>query len=162
MNRSAFMQQALQSRISIDAKRQGMQQAATVLARPIGGWIQAIRTGLGMSATDLARRLGVGTASVTRLEASEKRGAISLESLKRVADELNCELVYALVPREDLATTVRNRALAIARRRLTDTQATMALENQSLGSEVLNKLIEQRANELAESRSLWKPENDNL
>lgn len=162
MNRSDFMQQALQSRISLDAKRQAMHEAATVLARPRGGWIHAIRIGLGMSATDLARRLGVGPASITRLEASEKRGTISLESLKKVADELNCELVYALVPREDLAITAKRRALAIARGRLSSTQSTMALEDQALGSEVLEKLIEQRANELVESRSLWKPEFDDV
>src|SRR5215217_7999866 len=68
-------------------------------ARPHGGWVRAIRDALGMSAADLAERMGVTQSTVARLESSERDGRIQLDTLQRAADALDCDLVYALVPR---------------------------------------------------------------
>jgi len=38
------------------------------------------------------------------LEAAEERGAISLNSLRRAAEAMDCELVYVVVPRGVAAT----------------------------------------------------------
>jgi len=159
MAKSEFMRQSIQARISLDAKRIAMQDAAKTLANPRGGWIQTIRTGLGMSATDLAHRLNVVPSTIHRLEASENAGTINLESLMKVADELGCDLVYALVPRQDLELVVKNQALEVAKRKLSRTQMTMALEQQELQMKILDKLIEQKARELSESNRLWKVED---
>jgi len=156
MAMSESMRQSVQARISLDAKRLAMQDAAKTLARPRGGWIQAIRTGLGMSAADLARRMNVAPSTIHRLEASENAGTINLESLNKVADELGCDVVYALVPRQDLDLVVKNRALEVAKQKLSRTQMTMALEQQALQSDILDRLIEQKARELLESNKLWK------
>lgn len=156
MAKSEFIRQSLQARIAIDAKRPTMQQAAKALSKPRGGWIHSIRTALGMSTADLATRLGVAASTVNRLEKSEVQGTVNLESLTKVADALNCDLVYALVPKVDIEILVRRQALEVATRRLKTTQATMALEQQAVQLQVLNKLIEQKARELAESRALWK------
>jgi predicted DNA-binding mobile mystery protein A len=109
-----------------------------------------------MSTTDLSNRLKVTPSTVHRLEKSEIAGTINLESLKKVAEELGCELVYALVPRQDLELVVKKRAFELATEKLKQTQSTMALEQQELQVDVLNKLIEQKARELVESRELWK------
>lgn len=156
MAKSEFMRQSLQARISLDSKRISLQDASRTISRPLGGWIQAIRTGLGMSTADLAVRLGVAPSSVHRLEASEVAGTINLDSLKKVAEELGCDVVYAMVPRQDLEVVVQTRALEVARRLLRRTQMTMALEQQAIQEVVLNRLIEQKARELAESTQLWK------
>ncbi len=159
MAKSEFIRQSIQARISLDAKRHAMQDAAQTLANPRGGWIQTIRTGLGMSAADLAHRLNVVPSTIHRLESSENAGTINLESLKKVADELGCDLVYALVPRQDLELVVKNQALEVAKRKLRRTQMTMALEQQELQMKILDKLIEQKARELSESSRLWKVED---
>lgn len=159
MAKSEFMRQSIQARISLDAKRLTMQGAAQALTKPRGGWIQGIRTGLGMSVADLAHRLNVVPSTIHRLEASENAGTINLESLQRVADELGCDLVYALVPRQDLDVVVKKQALEVAKRKLRRTQMTMALEQQELQIEILDKLIEQKARELSESSRLWKAED---
>ena len=156
MAKSEFMRQSLQTRISLDAKRLAFHDAAKTLVKPRGGWIQVIRIGLGMSSADLARRLNVAPSTIHRLEASENAGTINLESLKKVADELGCDVVYALIPRQDLDLVVREQALKVAKRNLNRTQMTMALEQQALQTEILNKLIEQKARELSESNKLWK------
>ena len=69
------------------------------MGRPHRGWIRAVRDALGMSTTELARRLGVSQQRVTALEQGELRLSIQLNTLKRVANALDCELVYAQVPK---------------------------------------------------------------
>lgn len=82
-------------------------------ARPVKGWLRAIRTGLGMSGVQLARQLGVTPPRVVEMEKSEVDGAISLKVLERAAETMGCVLVYALIPRAgSLEQTLRDQANA--------------------------------------------------
>src|SRR5215212_1792829 len=72
------------------------------LPLPRLGWIREIRSALGMSAAQLAHRLGVGQSTVAKLEKSEAEATISLQSLRKVAEAMDCTLVYAFVPRNTL------------------------------------------------------------
>src|SRR4051794_37115016 len=84
---------------------------------PVKGWIRAVREALGMTAEQLAKRLGVTQPAVVATEQSEAQGTIQLATMRRVAEALDCTLVYALVPNRPLETTVRERARLFARRR---------------------------------------------
>jgi predicted DNA-binding mobile mystery protein A len=82
------------------------------------GWVRSVREATGMPVEELARRLGVQRWAIRRLEVSEENSRILLGNLRRAAEGLGCELVYALVPKqgtlEDLAAEhegVRERAL---------------------------------------------------
>src|ERR1700733_2316935 len=86
------------------------------LGSPPHGWIRAIREALGMSAAGLAARLGITAGAVTRLEQSEAADRIQLDTLRRAADALGCDLVYLLVPRRPLDVGVSDRAREPARR----------------------------------------------
>src|SRR5665647_1795046 len=88
------------------------------LARPAAGWVRALRDALGMTAQDLAARMGVSRVAVNKLEASEQAGTVQLDTLARAADALGCDLVYALVPRVPLEEQVRRQAEAVARAEL--------------------------------------------
>lgn len=99
---------------------------------PPRGWIRAIRDALGMTATDLGRRIGVTQAAVAQFEKAEKDGSITLKSLRSAAEALDCTLVYALVPRRPLEDLMRDRASALADQQLARTHHTMSLENQAL------------------------------
>ena len=103
-------------------------------ASPVRGWIKAIREGLGMTTTQLAKRLGVSQPSVTALEQSEAKGTIELATLRRVAAALDCTVVYALVPNQPLEATVRERARLFAKKRLAPVEHTMLLEDQSVAA----------------------------
>jgi predicted DNA-binding mobile mystery protein A len=94
------------------------------------GWIKAVRQALGMSTTQLARRLGVKQPSVVGLEQSEAKGSIELATLRRTAEALDCTLVYALIPNRPLETTVRERARAFERSRRAPIEHSMLLEDQ--------------------------------
>jgi predicted DNA-binding mobile mystery protein A len=98
----------------------------------VRGWIKAVREALGMTTTQLAARLNVKQPSVVAMEQSEAKGAIELATLRRVAQALDCTLVYALVPNRPLESTIRARARAFARRRLGPVEHSMVLEDQTV------------------------------
>jgi predicted DNA-binding mobile mystery protein A len=83
-----------------------------------------------MSTAQLAKRMGVRQPIIIDLERSEERGSIELATLRRVAEALDCTLVYALVPNKPLETTIRERARAFERRRRRPVEHTMLLEDQ--------------------------------
>lgn len=103
-------------------------------ARPSRGWIKAIREALGMTTAQLARRIGVSQPRAVEIEKAERTGSITLDSLERAARALDCELVYALVPRKSLQQMAEERALKQARNRLAHINHTMALEDQGVSS----------------------------
>ena len=100
--------------------------------RPQKGWLRAIRDALGMTSSQLARRLRIAQPSVVELEQSEARGTITLKTLERTAEALGCRLVYALVPLQPLSEIVQSRASEVADRKLSSVAQTMRLEDQAV------------------------------
>jgi transcriptional regulator with XRE-family HTH domain len=49
---------------------------------------------------EFAERLGVSRREIFRLEKSEEEARIQLGTLRRAAEALDCELIYALTPRQ--------------------------------------------------------------
>lgn len=126
---------------------------------PPGGWLRAIRFATGMPAAFPARKLGLTQQGFDALEKSEASGAITLKSLKRAADAMDCDLVYAVVPRGggSVAPMIERQAVARARRQILPVAHSMRLESQ--GSKPGPK-VRELARKLAEhpSRVLWKHE----
>jgi predicted DNA-binding mobile mystery protein A len=115
---------------------------------PVRGWIKAIREALGMSTAQLARRLKIKQPSVVDIEKSEARGSIELATLRRVAEALDCTLVYALVPNKPLDTMVRDRARAFMRKRQQQVEHSMLLENQKVLKKVASKDAQARLDQV--------------
>lgn len=99
-----------------------------------------MREALNMSAEQLANRLGVTRARVVKIESAEIQDAITLRTLCETAEALDCELVYAIVPKagSSLEDIIKNRAQQIAKERVSNVAHSMALEAQGLPSSVLN------------------------
>jgi predicted DNA-binding mobile mystery protein A len=123
--------------------------------RPPKGWIRAIRDALGMSGPQFASRLGIRPQSVSDLEKSEATGSIQLKTLRRAAQALDCELVYALVPRRSLESAVRERARRIAARDLARVAHSMKLEDQGLDDSQQDARIEEYMRDVIKDRDLW-------
>src|SRR6185312_67253 len=121
---------ALQSQRSLDARFKDMRPAER-FKQPVRGWIKAIREALGMTTAQLARRIGVKQPTLVNIEQSEAKGTVQLATLRRVAEAMNCKLVYALVPNEPLESIVRQQARKVVARRLKSVEHTMRLEDQS-------------------------------
>ena len=135
-------------------------QGSENFARPPRGWIKAMRESLGMTTAQLARRIGVGQPRTVEIEKGEVRGSITLNSLRRAAHALDCELVYALVPRKPLEAMVEERATILAKRRVQAVHHTMALEGQGVREPDEFEQIRALARQLAEksSSNLWEDE----
>ncbi len=69
-------------------------------ASEVKSWIRTLREALGLREVELAERLGYEARSVYRLEKSEIRASIQVKHLRKVAEAMECDVVYALVPKE--------------------------------------------------------------
>jgi predicted DNA-binding mobile mystery protein A len=128
------------------------------LTPPKTGWLQAIRQALGLTIRQMAKRVGLTHSSYADAEANEAKGTISLAQLRRLADALECDLVYAVVPRRPLNEIVDQRATELAERRVQDVAHTMALEDQAASRELTDAQIAAAKNELLAGRwsRLWE------
>lgn len=126
-----------------------------LIPRPQVGWIRFIREALGMSSKALAHRLGVTPATMSETEKAELDESLTLKRLRRVADGMNCELVYYLLPREDVSVMVKKRAEHVAREKVMQMQLNMEYEDQAVREEFLRELVEVEVRRLMNSKKLW-------
>lgn len=133
-------------------------RAAAGQPRPPRGWVRAIRDALGMSSRQLAARMGLKQPTIAALEKSEEMDTVSLKTLRQAAEALNCQLVYALVPKATLEETVNARARALAEEQLARMHHTMQLENQALREPDLTDERKRITQSLLEGRAsrLWE------
>jgi predicted DNA-binding mobile mystery protein A len=131
----------------LDKRFAKLNALANEAVRPSRGWIRAIREALGMTTGQLAKRLGVRQPRVIELERGEATGNITVKSLERAAEALGCRLVYALVPMEPLADTIRKRASVLAEQQLAAVEQTMRLEAQEVSD---NSVREEARKQLVE------------
>lgn len=124
---------------------------------PASGWVRAIRDSLGLTSEQLAERLGVRQPSVLGLERNEAEGRITLATLRRAAEAMDCTLVYALAPNTPLEAMVQEAALDAAKRELAATLQTMRLEDQAPRKADQREMLQALAMEIAEAggRRLW-------
>jgi predicted DNA-binding mobile mystery protein A len=108
-------------------------RTAKTSARPRKGWLRAIRQALGMSARELGLRLGTSRQRPLQLEMAEADDRITLKSLRAAADALDCDLVYALVPRSSIDALRTIRLRDEAAKRVLSVEHSMALEDQAVG-----------------------------
>jgi predicted DNA-binding mobile mystery protein A len=125
--------------------------------RPMKGWIRAIRDALGMNMRQFADRLGVSKSRIPRIEQDEITGSLTLKTMNRVADTLDCVFVYGFVPRISLDDTVKKQASIVAERRMNRLMHTMNLEAQGLSSKNAKKAFNNMVVEIIDSPSvLWQ------
>ncbi|HBE92001.1 MAG TPA: mobile mystery protein A [Gammaproteobacteria bacterium] len=130
------------------------------LSRPQKGWIKAVREALGMTTGQLGKRMGVSQPRVVAVEKAEMNDSITLDTLERAAQALDCRLMYALVPRKSLDEIVKDRATLLAKGRLASVSHTMGLEAQGVNAdderEQFNRIVQQLINK--PGSLLWQEE----
>lgn len=124
---------------------------------PERGWIRTLREALGMTALQLGKMVGIERSRIARLESAEASGDLKLSSLKKIADGLNMDFVYAFVPKESLETMVRDQARKVALKRLSRLDHTMRLEKQELSDAEKEKMLEDMIQKilLEDPKALW-------
>ena len=150
MNRPMAAAEARRSLDRVLAPYRGVSRRA-----PARGWIRAVRDALGMTAGQLGERMGVTQPAINRLEVSEAEGTIQLKSLRRAAEALGCEVVYALVPRQTLAATYDEAARRVARREFGRLDHSMALEDQAVDDAAEDERLRRFIAEALNPREVW-------
>lgn len=123
--------------------------------RPHRGWIRAIRDALGMSAKEMAQRMGVIQQNIFQFENSEVNDRIQLSTLRQAADALNCDLVYVLLPRTSLEDAVKTQARRKAESILDQVAHHSRLEDQSLPPHEMQAQVDDLADRFVDRRGLW-------
>ncbi len=77
---------------------------------PKSGWIAELRKALQMTTTQLAKRLKVPQSNVSIFEKAERNKKITIDSLQRAAEALDCDLHYMFIPKNGLEATLGDRA----------------------------------------------------
>ncbi|MCG2660930.1 MAG: mobile mystery protein A [Kiritimatiellae bacterium] len=124
---------------------------------PPKGWVRAIRNALGMTAKQLAGRLGIAQQAVARIEKDELSGSVTIKTMRRVAECLDCVFVCGFVPRSSLETSLRKQAQKFATKRLAQASQTMTLEDQALSTKENEKVLSEMVDELVNTlpSNLW-------
>lgn len=136
----------------------GDTESLRTLHNPSDGWLRAIREALGLPIRALAARAGLSNTATLSAERNEARGTISINQLRRMAAALDCELIYALVPRRDLAVVVDEQAEKLAREEVLGVAHSMSIEDQRPLDEFLRRQIDARKRQLLEGSwsRLWR------
>jgi predicted DNA-binding mobile mystery protein A len=118
------------------------------LQPPVKGWLRSIREALGMSGKQLGERLEVSQPRVVQLEKDELSGALTLKTMRQAAEAMDCQFVYAVVPRTSLEETIRQQARKVAAKRMYRTSHTMLLEDQIVSNDEQQKMLEAKVEDL--------------
>ncbi len=133
------------------------------LGRPASGWIQTVRTALGMSGAALSKRLGGGRTMAANLERYEREERVTLKTMREAAEAMGCRFVYAIVPPEgeSIESLVEAQAQRRAAALIRSAAVHMSLEAQQLGDEDTRAELERIKRELLQHtpRDFWEQES---
>jgi len=114
-------------------------RSSEIKIMPMGGWVNAIRTALGMTLQQLATRAGTGASRIKRIEGDEISGSVTIKTLKSIAAAMDSDLVYAIIPRKKIETIVIDRYLAKNLKKTKQVSRHMNLEGQGVDKELVSK-----------------------
>ncbi len=126
-------------------------------SRPRIGWLASVRQALGMSKTQLAKRIDITRPSLDELESNELKETITLASMRKIANALGCDVHYILVPRKPLEQMIAERAMKKASTKLGRVNQSQALEASALDAASLSGAVVDLAKEYEVNRpaDLW-------
>ncbi len=117
---------------ALDKKTSELKSAKNIVPRG-SGWINTVREAIGMTACQLAVRLGVTQPRITKMETNEYN--LKLSTLKKAAEAMNCEFVYYFKPKTTFQNLVEEQAQKKAAEVLKTVNVNMALEDQEISAD---------------------------
>lgn len=118
------------------------------------GWIKYMRSVFGMTLKELAKLTSLSLPTVAQAEKRETQGKITIDTLNKIADAMDCDFVYAFVPRDEIPALMHKKAREKARRTILNADTHMSLEDQKV-KEDLEFRIDNLAEKLLEKGKIW-------
>ena len=100
--------------------------------RPQNGWLSAIRNALGITQKQLGHRTGKNYQAIQQMEQGELNGAPTLKTMQELAQAMDCQFVYALIPNKPIEEMIDAQATRKVEAMMRDVAHTMMLEDQAL------------------------------
>jgi predicted DNA-binding mobile mystery protein A len=127
---------------------------------PQSGWINVVRNTLNITFSYIAKKLNTSPQVIKKFEQNEVEGTITINTLKKVADAMECDLVYAFVPKAgSFENLIDNRAEQISDSLISRASNSMDLEMQNVSEEEIISQKMNFKNELKQNlKKLWKYE----
>lgn len=122
------------------------------------GWIRSSRTAIGMTLKQLATRLGFSVPAAKNFEMREVDEAITLASLRKIANAMEMDLVYYFKPKQDsLDDLLQIRAELKAKELMESSNQAMLLENQEADNKNKSREYDRLITEIRNQKlsSLW-------
>ncbi len=118
------------------------------------GWIKYIRSVLGMTLKELGSLAGLSLPTIAQAEKREAEGKVTIETLNKIANAMECEFVYAFVPKEDIPEMLKKKAMEKAKRSILRADTHMSLEDQKVQDDLTSR-VERLAEKLIEKGKVW-------
>ena len=134
---------------ALDKKTTLLSDAKNVIPKG-SSWINAVREAIGMTAVQLAKRLGVTQPRVAKMEANEEN--LKLSTMKKAAKAMNCDFVYYFKPKSTFQDIVNVQAQKKAE------EINKLLECKQLGSEPYQRLS--ALMQLGKANNWFKPKSE--
>ncbi|MDP5020599.1 MAG: mobile mystery protein A [Rickettsiaceae bacterium] len=109
---------------------------------PSIGWIRTIRKALGINTRQLGEKTGVSGERIVRIEADELENKLTMATLQKMAEAMNCKFVYAFIPDDNLDKIIERAARDKAKAQMDRISHSMALEDQKTESKELKEQID--------------------
>jgi predicted DNA-binding mobile mystery protein A len=127
-----------------------------ILTSPRKGWVRAIRKVMGLTTTELARKVGVSQPRIMVLENAEINGTTTIKAMRAVAEAMNCRFEYSFIPQKPIDEFLKERAYEVAESRVEYVSSQMELEKQGLSEKEKKAQVEQLVEELLKNpKKLW-------
>ena len=114
---------------ALDKKTSSLSDVRNIVPKG-ASWINTVREAIGMTALQLAKRLGVTQPRIAKMEMNEEN--LKLCTMKKVAEAMDCDFVYYFKPKTTFQDIVQNQARKKAEEILLGVNLNMALENQDI------------------------------
>jgi predicted DNA-binding mobile mystery protein A len=122
--------------------------AARELYVPKEGWIRTVRKALRMSGVQLAVRMRVTKSLISNIEKAELSGKITIKKIQQIAEAMDCQFVYAVVPKKNVQEIINYHARKKAQEIVEKANKHMALEDQTLSNEEIEYEIDRLKQEI--------------
>lgn len=119
-----------------------------------GGWIKYMRSALGLTLSELSERVGISAPTIAQSERREAEGKVTISTLKKIAEAMDCELVYSFIPKKEIRELILDKAREKARKSLMSADLHMKLEDQKVDGG-MEERIERLARKLIEQGDIW-------
>jgi predicted DNA-binding mobile mystery protein A len=128
------------------------------------GWIKSVRNSLGISSRQLALLMEASPNTVSQIESGEVKRTVSLKSLSRAAEAMDCELIYMIRPKKiyrSFDDILEKKSLALAQKISEGVTHSMNLEQQNVNKKITQHQIKTLAQDLKRNLDsrMWTEKN---